>query len=790
MKRKLSFLALVGLFTVFFLQGIVQAKPDFPLSSFDYKSYYTDDDYIPSCVSSGSCAIFVDSANGSDDDQVNDGSKSKPYKSITFALTKVTSSKNVIAVAEGTYDGNSGENFPLVFYSDVQVLGGFYETFTKRDNSRAAHKSVVSLRTVGSNGDAETGFYINSYSVVVDGFEIKDSDLSTGTNSEIGGAFQVEVTDDDVAITNNTIHGNKAERGGAIYAKSRNSHILIAGNEIYDNEATTVAGGAIYVTGGTTVVNNVFSGNKSKLEAGAIYASGDSLIVGNVFKKNGKANLLDKGGALVATDNVGVYNNFFIANGKLSAVYLTGNSRFVNNTVVKSDGIGVQIGGKDISVVNNVSAYNSEKGIAPLVVSITGYVSENNATWQNGGSSKNTLECDPKFSSKDSEDPVKLKLGPGSSCIDTGQDYATKKNISLLEKDYFGGDRSLDGDKDGVAGVDPGAHEIEGDKVAATTANKVEIKSLSVRGNILPTEISFELSGKASVTLSVLDSKDVLVKKVVDAKSYEAGKQLIKWNQKGKDDAEVDYAKYTVKVEATNSAGTIVAKKEFDLVKADPNAKPSDDPSKNEKKDDSSKKESGNSVNSSAGDFSKCSGFIDVVDGSTLCPAISYVKEKKYFKGYKDGSFGYSRPISRAEVLKVVFLYTGQKLLDDDGTNLGFSDLIKKAWYMTYLRTAKEFKVVKGYSDGTFRPDRAVARNEFLKIFFVSKDDKFENEVKKAPFADVQVNESTSWYVKYVDFVRDKKLMDVDRAGNFLPASPMTRGEVAEFIYRFDKAGL
>lgn len=777
MRKISSGLALAGLLSALSLQAVALAAPSLPVTDFEFEEFYTDSNYIPSCVASESCAIFVDSQNGSDED-TNDGSKDKPYKTLTKALDEVTSNDYVIAVAEGTYDGANGEDFPLQVYNDAWFLGGFYEDFEKRDNSRDSHVSVIDLSTGGSNPDAETGFEIGD-SAVVDGFEIKDSDLKTGNNGESGGAIQINPGDDPIAITNNTFDSNVAQRGGAIYvdrSASTTPKALIAKNEFKGNESTSIAGGAIYSSGGALIFNNEFRNNVAELEAGAIYANGVTEIFSNLFVGNGGGDSADKGGAIVASDDAKIFNNFFVDNSKTSAIYVTGAVEVVNNTFVKNDGGGVIVGAPGVAIINNLTAYNAGKGIAPLIVSISGWTNENNVTWEDGGISKDTTECDPKFADEDSSDPEKLKLGAGSECIDAGQNYASKGG-SALDVDYFGETRNVDGDNDGSFGVDPGAHEIAGDEPtdSTDTTSEPEVTEVSVKGNVNPAIVEFKLNETSTVTVSIEDSSDTEVVVLLDAKEKTSGTIKIEWDQKDESGELVDYDTYTVRVKASNSAGSDEVVKDFELTKPDPNAVVDEDDNSNSSSDDN---------------FDRCAGFVDVLDGADLCDAISHVKSQGYFEGYEDGTFGYDRPISRAEVLKVVFLYADQDLLADDGTTLGFNDVEAGAWYMKYVRTAKESGIVEGYPDGSYRPAQAVARNEFLKIFFVADGRDFGSSVSSAPYLDVPVSNDTAWFIKFVDFVRQHDLMDTDRAGNFQPAAPMTRGDVAEFIYRLEEAGL
>lgn len=763
----------------------VLAKAELPVKSFSMSDFIKTDNFMPSCIDGGSCAVFVDSKNGNDD---NDGTKDKPMKTIKKALTKTTSNKYIIALAEGTYDGGTGEDFPLTFSSKRYLLGGFYDSFKKRDNSRNNHKTVLNLSEKGTNLKKETGLIISSGSVVVDGIEFREGRLFVGSNSDSGGAIQIDAQG-EVLVSNSSFVSNQAKKGGAIaaYAEDSSSLVLLAGNDFKSNKATTVSGGGVYAKGNVVIFDNTFEKNTSGFDGGAVYALENTKVIANRFWKNNESSIDNTGGAVAAEGRSKVYNNFFHSNGTDATVYVNGNAEFIHNTVVGSKENGVEIGGSLVKVVNNLVVDSGKAAIAPTTISLSGFTAEGNAYFESNSVSLIGKECDPKFADKAAQDPEKLKITQGSKCIDLSSNYGGLNKISELARDYFGGERNLDGNKDGKFGADPGAHEIEGSK--ATDAAKPELKGLSITGDKDPVVVKFEITENATVSVEIHDSSAKLVKKIAVSQTKTKGKLEFKWDQKAEGGKEkVKYGTYTVKIKAANSGGVADVSKNFELTK--PTATTTETKTEGEKKNET-KTETKTPV-ANNGKFEKCAGFSDVVSGSRLCPAVIKMKEKGVFKGYEDGTFGYDRPISRAEVLKVAFVLFGRDILESDGSDLGFKDLAdrKSAWYMKYIRTAKEFKIMKGYDDGTFKPDRPVLRNEFLKIFFLTSKMNFDYSDQVAPYADVPVSDGTKWFLNYVRYVRDHNLMDVDNAGNFGPSKPMTRGDVAEFITRFVNKGL
>lgn len=163
-----------------------------------------------------------------------------------------------------------------------------------------------------------------------------------------------------------------------------------------------------------------------------------------------------------------------------------------------------------------------------------------------------------------------------------------------------------------------------------------------------------------------------------------------------------------------------------------------------------------------------CSGYTDIPSDNPHCDAITYVTKQGIFGGYPDGTFRPNRKINRAETVKIIVEGFKIALLQEDGTNAGFSDTVVGEWYMPYLITARQNRIIKGYSDGTFKPQQTVNYVEMLKIFFET--------------AKVQLVErpSSPWYQKYLDYALGKGLVP-----SLNLAAAMKRIDVAELFYKW-----
>ncbi len=101
--------------------------------------------------------------------------------------------------------------------------------------------------------------------------------------------------------------------------------------------------------------------------------------------------------------------------------------------------------------------------------------------------------------------------------------------------------------------------------------------------------------------------------------------------------------------------------------------------------------------------------FPDVTEKHWAKESINLVTRVGLFKGYPDGSFKPDETIKRGEFAAVIY-----NLLDlEPSTGLvnNFTDL-EKHWAKSYILKLASLKYISGYSDGTFKPDNKIKRDE------------------------------------------------------------------------------
>ena len=88
---------------------------------------------------------------------------------------------------------------------------------------------------------------------------------------------------------------------------------------------------------------------------------------------------------------------------------------------------------------------------------------------------------------------------------------------------------------------------------------------------------------------------------------------------------------------------------------------------------------------------------------------VDYYTEKGVVKGYPDGTFRPDDRITRAEAAQVLLNY-----FKFTGRGKGFTDVPATAWYYDAVLASQQNGAFEGYEDGTFRPDSNISREEVI----------------------------------------------------------------------------
>ncbi len=378
--------------------------------------------------------FYVDAKNGNN--TTGDGSKEKPWFTISFAMARVTGSGHTIHIAPGTYDtvmdGVFPEVFPLLVRSGISLVGA------------GADSTIIDAKSSNTVMRCEN---ITVSQIKIEGFTIRN-----GRGTDVGG---LALVNSKVLVQNNVFDRNVDEftglDGGAIHA---NGTITIQRNSFTNNQSGG-SGGAIAVGGGTvTIAENEFIGNSAGFSGGAFYMRfGSNLnvaILDNVFLSNRSFNpedmFIGAGSPLIARNLITsvvnclnskpiLLNNTFVGSSSENAIRLENASPTIINNIIAgwSNGILEVNATSDPDTVafnlffnnaclyydENIRCFNSLTTLEPLLPEVAHNLVGNPQFVDAGNNDYHLLLGSPAIDAGDPNSP----LDPDSTRADVGAFY-------------------------------------------------------------------------------------------------------------------------------------------------------------------------------------------------------------------------------------------------------------------------------------------------------------------------------------------------------------------------------
>lgn len=175
---------------------------------------------------------------------------------------------------------------------------------------------------------------------------------------------------------------------------------------------------------------------------------------------------------------------------------------------------------------------------------------------------------------------------------------------------------------------------------------------------------------------------------------------------------------------------------------------------------------------SASAEFSDVSG--------SLKNEVNEAQKMGLVSGYKDGTFKPIQAVTRGEFARlVVAAYeSSSKESLSAGTTSRFKDVSTSSTLGPAILKAAEKGWIAGYSDGSFRPNEPVLREQAARILAEAA----ELGTKAEPFGDVP---DDSVFAGSIGAVENADLMYGDTNGKFNPALEITREQSAATILRF-----
>ena len=149
------------------------------------------------------------------------------------------------------------------------------------------------------------------------------------------------------------------------------------------------------------------------------------------------------------------------------------------------------------------------------------------------------------------------------------------------------------------------------------------------------------------------------------------------------------------------------------------------------------------------------------------------VPKEAFVKGYPDGSFRPDQKVVRAEIATML----AQFVKVNDSLVNRFNDIKTSDWYFDSFKTLVNAGIITGYGDDNYRPNEGVTRAQAVTMIAKLKG----LTPKVGSFKDVKVNE---WYAGYAGAAKEAGIVVGYSDGTFGGDKIVTRAEIIAMINR------
>lgn len=151
-----------------------------------------------------------------------------------------------------------------------------------------------------------------------------------------------------------------------------------------------------------------------------------------------------------------------------------------------------------------------------------------------------------------------------------------------------------------------------------------------------------------------------------------------------------------------------------------------------------------------------------------------------YVNGYVDGTFGPERNIAREEVAAMLTRVLGYELATPE--EAPFPDVPVTKWSAANVAAAKAHGIILGYDNGNFGPNDAMTRAELATVLVrIARAEDREYTAEARVFTDVA---EKAWYAEYVKDAARYGLVTGYTDGTFRPEATVARSEAVTMINR------
>lgn len=176
--------------------------------------------------------------------------------------------------------------------------------------------------------------------------------------------------------------------------------------------------------------------------------------------------------------------------------------------------------------------------------------------------------------------------------------------------------------------------------------------------------------------------------------------------------------------------------------------------------------------------------FDDVPVGSWYEDAVNYVAEKGYLDGVGNNRFNPSGAVTRGQLCTILYAMEGKPTVTSGSV---FPDVQSSRYYYDPVRWAAAKGIVAGYTDGTFKPNVYVSRQQLAAVLYkytVYKGFDVSVSADITKFADY--SSISNYAVSPMRWAVTHKVMSGTNRNTLNPQSAATRAEFAVMLKAYD----
>ncbi|MEO9247759.1 S-layer homology domain-containing protein [Citricoccus nitrophenolicus] len=172
--------------------------------------------------------------------------------------------------------------------------------------------------------------------------------------------------------------------------------------------------------------------------------------------------------------------------------------------------------------------------------------------------------------------------------------------------------------------------------------------------------------------------------------------------------------------------------------------------------------------------------FSDVNEENWFFSPVMWMVDNDITTGYKDGTFGPYKAVTRGEAVTFLFRYADEEFTAPESIEL--TDVPSDHNFFEAIAWATENGVVNGYSDNSFRSGHNMTRAEVAAVLYRQADVDY-TAPDESPFTDVTPEHNQ---YEAISWLAENEIALGNTDGSFDPYADISRAEIAAFLERYN----